>query len=735
MTALALALLALLAVATIVIVVPLVALAKATSAEHRLRALEQRVAALAAGSSQAAPPGPAPETGGVRLESPPPVVIQAPPPEQPRVAGTPAAGTHEQGPSLEERIGGRWLLYAGVVAIFLAAAFFVKYAFENAWVTPTLRVVIGTLAGLTLAAAGRHFARRGYALYGQMLAGAGSAILYLSIYAALNVYALIGPLAAFASMLGVTTLTAWLATTQSALGLALMAVLGGYATPFLVSTGRDAQLFLFTYVALLVAATMFLARRQQWPVLNVASFLLTGATVAAWAARFYTPGKWLTTELFITLYCAMFVYVLARTLRGPALTARVAALVLATGPVIYHAASLVILNPRPLATLVYLLLFSGLGIVAAHRWQAVAVRAAVWLAVAAPFLSWVVQHRGAQWLLPGLAALFGLYGLHLSATFRDLADRYGRLRPLEVGLLHVNGAWACIALLTLLAPHAAAWQGRAALLLALAHAVMASAVWKRITEGALHFLALAFALLAVAVAVEFEGAWLIAAWAAEGFALAWIGLAVGRTWLRVAGAAAFAGALAQLFGLVSQPAPVHYVLVANPRAGLMVFLVILLYGAAWLHRRHAASLEAGGRHEVAALVSAANLLTWLLITVEVNRAFGIRAWEASVDRGFGAMTDTDLARQTTLSIAWSAFALALIVAGFVRRYAPLRYIGIAIFGYTVAKVAVVDLARLERIYRILSVFALGVLLLVASYLYQRFAGLVDPPRASGKEHP
>lgn len=735
MTALALALLALLAVATIVIVVPLVALAKATSAEHRLRALEQRVAALAAGSSQAAPPGPAPETGGVRRESPPPVVIQAPPPEQPRVAGTPAAGTREQGPSLEERIGGRWLLYAGVVAIFLAAAFFVKYAFENAWVTPTLRVVIGTLAGLTLAAGGRHFAARGYALYGQMLAGAGAAILYLSIYAALNVYGLIGPLPAFASMLGVTILTAWIATTQSALGLAIMAVVGGYATPFLVSTGRDAQVVLFTYVALLVAATMFLARRQQWPVLNVASFLLTGVTVAAWAARFYTPGKWLTTELFITLYCAMFVYVLARTLRAPAVAARLAALVLASGPVIYHAASLAILNPRPLATLVYLLLVSSVGIAAAHRWGVVGLRAAVWLGAAAPLLGWVAQHRGAQWLAPGLAALLGLFGLHLSATIRDLADRHGRLRPLEVVLLHVNGAWACVALLTLLAPHAAAWQGRAALLLAVAHGAMASASWRRTTQGALHFLALAFALLAVAVAVEFEGAWLVAAWAAEGFALAWIGLAVGRDWLRVAGAAAFVAALAQLLELVSQPAPVHYALVANPRAGLILFLVILLYSAAWLHRRHAASLPANGRREVAVLVSGANLLVWLLITVEVNRAFGIRAWEASVDHGFGAMTDANLARQASLSVAWSIFALVLIAAGFVKRYAPLRYVGIGVFGYTVAKVGVVDLARLDRIYRILSVFALGVLLLAASYLYQRFAALVTPPRASDAEQP
>ena len=68
---------------------------------------------------------------------------------------------------------------------------------------------------------------------------------------------------------------AWLADRQSALGLALMAVGGGFATPFLVGSGDDAQLTLFSYDARPGrAARCSLRSRHDWPSLNALSFLL-----------------------------------------------------------------------------------------------------------------------------------------------------------------------------------------------------------------------------------------------------------------------------------------------------------------------------------------------------------------------------------------------------------------------------------------------------------------------------
>ena len=76
---------------------------------------------------------------------------------------------------------------------------------------------------------------------------------------------------------------------------------------------------------------------------------------------------------------------------------------------------------------------------------------------------------------------------------------------------------------------------------------------------------------------------------------------------------------------------------------------------------------------------------------------------------------------------WALYAVALVAVGIWRRYAPIRYLAIAVFAVTVAKVFFVDLDRLDRIYRVLSVVGLGVLLLAASYLYQRFNERMSTP--------
>ena len=72
-----------------------------------------------------------------------------------------------------------------------------------------------------------------------------------------------------------------------------------------------------------------------------------------------------------------------------------------------------------------------------------------------------------------------------------------------------------------------------------------------------------------------------------------------------------------------------------------------------------------------------------------------------------------------LSITWALYATVAIVVGLKKRYAPIRYFAMAVFVVTIVKVFAIDLAELDRIYRVLSVIGLGVTLLVTSYFYQR----------------
>jgi uncharacterized membrane protein len=295
----------------------------------RVRALEtmRQPVAHAPGAASVAPPAtrpaPAPSVPiqtviAARAPAPPIAPLERPRPASPtpappsrspgRAEAARPARAEPAGESLETLIGSRWLLYIGVIAIIVGVGYFEKLALENRWIGETARVVQGAIIGLLLVCGGLRLVRAGYRAYGQMIAGCGIAVLYVSTYAAFNFYQVVNRPTALLLMCGITTGAAWLADRLRSQGLALMAAGGGFLTPFLLSSGTDAEVALFGYDAMLIAGTMYLAHRRDWPALNLASYALTVLTVAGWAATFYERSKYLPTELFLTLYCGMFLY-------------------------------------------------------------------------------------------------------------------------------------------------------------------------------------------------------------------------------------------------------------------------------------------------------------------------------------------------------------------------------------------------------------------------------------------
>ena len=81
--------------------------------------------------------------------------------------------------------------------------------------------------------------------------------------------------------------------------------------------------------------------------------------------------------------------------------------------------------------------------------------------------------------------------------------------------------------------------------------------------------------------------------------------------------------------------------------------------------------------------------------------------------------DAALAQQLALSLTWTLYATALMTVGVRQASSALRWQGLGLFGLVVGKVFLYDMASLERVYRIVSFMALGILLLVVSFLYQR----------------
>ena len=232
------------------------------------------------------PPSPEPATPSVFAQPPRPA---APAPPTPITPGRVDAGNGEDfgWRRLEGALGGTWLSRIGALAVTVGIGFFLKYAFDSGWIQPAGRVAMGVAAGMALLLAGERLQRAAYRVPAQALVASGVAALYLSVFAAYAFYQLIAQPVAFGFMVLVTATALALAIHHDARAIAVLANLGGFLTPVLLSTNRDAAVALFTYLAVLDAGMVASAYWRRWPELHVLSFTFTQLLYLAWFQRWY----------------------------------------------------------------------------------------------------------------------------------------------------------------------------------------------------------------------------------------------------------------------------------------------------------------------------------------------------------------------------------------------------------------------------------------------------------------
>jgi len=223
-------------------------------------------------------------------------------------APIPAIPTSPSGtPDLESRIGGSWLNRAGAVAILFGVSYFLKYAFDNAWIGPRARVILGLLAGLGLVFASEQVRRRGREEFSYSLKALGFGVLYLSIWASSQLYSLVAPGTAFAGMILVTTCAVGMALVLDSQLLAGMAALGGFLTPLLLSTGENNAVRLFAYTAFLDLGVIALLRYRAWNRIAIGAVAGTFWLMFSWHQRFYSSNQFATAIVVASLFFALFV--------------------------------------------------------------------------------------------------------------------------------------------------------------------------------------------------------------------------------------------------------------------------------------------------------------------------------------------------------------------------------------------------------------------------------------------
>ncbi len=327
-----------------IVVVPvlaIMALKRSARNETELQHLRERVATLEARLADASAAGavaPAPQAAPVPATAVP--VVTAPEPEPapaPQVADTPpvwsqavrdaakprardAAPRREK--SVQENrgeaaLGGlftglaRWFMQGnplakiGVILLFLGLSFLLRYSVERDMLPLELRVAGAGIAGLALLAFGWRL-RHKSPLYALILQGGAVGALYITIFGAFRLWQMLPMPLAFSLMLIVCAASVALAVLQRALSLAMLASLGGYLAPLLLSTGGGSHSALFSFYLLLSVGIAAVSVWQHWRELNLLGLLFTFGVAGLWGINGYQPDDWLSCQLFLIANILLF---------------------------------------------------------------------------------------------------------------------------------------------------------------------------------------------------------------------------------------------------------------------------------------------------------------------------------------------------------------------------------------------------------------------------------------------
>ena len=208
--------------------------------------------------------------------------------------------------SLENRLGSQIFNRIGVLALLIGVTWFLKLAIDNRWIGPVGRVLIGLAAGAGVIFWSERFRRQGFPAFSYSLKAIGTGVLYLSIWASFQLYHLLPAAAALVAMLLVTAWIAYMAWAQNAELLAVYALAGAFATPALLSTGGNHEVFLFTYLLAADLAAVLLVRLRGWPRLLLGAFPATVGYFVAWYISFFKASELGTTVFFVAAIFAAF---------------------------------------------------------------------------------------------------------------------------------------------------------------------------------------------------------------------------------------------------------------------------------------------------------------------------------------------------------------------------------------------------------------------------------------------
>ncbi len=252
----------------------------------------------------------------------------------------------EDNPDLEKFIGENLINKIGILILVLGISYFVKYSIDKGWINEPARVGIGMLSGAIVMAIA-HKLRQQYAAFSSVFVAGAIAIFYFTIGIAFHSYHLFSQPVAFGLMIVITAFSCLVSLSYNRKELAVLSLIGGFAVPFMVSTGQGNYVVLFTYIMILDLGILAIAYYKKWSIVNVLSYVFTVFLFMGWLFKdIYEPNPhYLGALCFAFGFYLIFVLTnMINNLRTKTAFSTVDLSILTSNTFLFYGAGMLILN-------------------------------------------------------------------------------------------------------------------------------------------------------------------------------------------------------------------------------------------------------------------------------------------------------------------------------------------------------------------------------------------------------
>lgn len=293
----------------------------------------------------------------------------------------------------ERFIGENLLNKIGILVLVIGVGIGVKYAIDRDLLSPLVRILNGYGVGIALLIMAIRLKAKYHDFSAVLLSGA-MAVFYFITFAAHSFYNLIPQLPTFGIMVLFTLFTVFASVRYNRQITAHLGLVGAYAVPFLLNKEPGNLTVFFSYIALLNLGILALAFQRSWKTLFYSAFAFTWFIVISWCTTSFSVtdanvGLFFGTVFFITFYV---IFLAQKLLKEEALDNDDLLLIISNA-FIYFGLGYFILNKK----------FPGQNEVLSFFTVA---NAAVHLAVAALLFLRRQEHKGLFRMVVGLAITF-----------------------------------------------------------------------------------------------------------------------------------------------------------------------------------------------------------------------------------------------------------------------------------------------------------------------------------------